>query len=204
MALGFSGRYGQLEEEEYDLIDRILERIKVSFGEVRFLEIGIWGGVTATGIARKCKELGIPVSATGVDKSPNIPTPLPTPDYQYVQGDSLYQYGKIKGKYNLLLIDGCHCAIHAMCDFLNYSPFLDVNGYCMFHDTASRKDEDEQDYFAQDHSDVGMPDSVLGVRNGLKKLGLLQGYRADWKFIEEHPNETGLMGAILYQKVKEL
>ena len=34
MALGFSGRYGQLEEEEYDLIDRVLERLKVfSFGE---------------------------------------------------------------------------------------------------------------------------------------------------------------------------
>ncbi len=204
MALGFSGRYGQLEEEEYDLIDRVLERLKVSFGEVRFLEIGIWGGVTATGIARKCKELGIPVSATGVDKSPNVPTPLPTPDYNYVQGDSLYQYGKITGKFNFLLIDGCHCAIHAMCDFLNYSPFLDVGGLCMFHDTASRKDEDEQDHFTQDHSDIGMPDSVLGVRNGLKKLGILQGYRTDWKFIEEHPNETGLMGAMVYQKLKEL
>ena len=161
--------------------------------------------MTATGIARKCKELRIPVKATGVvDKSPNIPTPLPTPDYTTPRGFVCINTARSPGKFNLLLIDGCHCAIHAMCDFLNYFPFLDVNGICMFHDTASRGAEDEQDYFAQDHSDVGMPDSVLGVRNGLKKLGPLQGYRADWKFVEEHPNETGLMGMMVYQKLKEL
>jgi len=198
-------RYGFLQEEEYDLIDKIIDLLKDKFGSVQFLEIGILGGVTAAGVVRRCNEVGIPITrAAGVDISPTTPSPLPIPEYEYYSGDSLEQWRNIKGNFNFLFIDGCHCGTHAMCDFLNYSPFLVVGGYCLFHDTAAPGLEKEQDYFHQDHSAIGKPDSVLGVRNGLKKIGLLQNYRADWKFIEEVPNPTGLMGMVLVEKLKEL
>ena len=91
-----------------------------------------------------------------------------------------------------------------MADFLNFSPFVVVGGYVLFHDTALPDGSYEQGPWPQNHSYAGKPPSVLGVREGLKKLGLLQGYREDWKLIEEIPSDTGLMGAILFQKLKEL
>jgi hypothetical protein len=112
----------------------------------------------------------------------------------------------ITGRYNFLFVDGCHCVNHAICDFSNYSPFVVQNGYCLFHDTAlpTSLGKVEQEAWPQDHSYAGKPPSILGVREGLKKLGLIQNYRTDWKLIEEIPSDTGLMGACLFQKVMEL
>ena len=113
---------------------------------------------------------------------------------------------EIEGRYNFLFVDGCHCVNHSMCDFLNYSPFVVVGGYALFHDTAlpTALGKQQQEAWPQDHSYAGKPPSTLGVREGLKKLGLLQNYRQDWKLIEEVPSDTGLMGAMLFQKIKEL
>ncbi len=198
-------RYGYLQESEFDLIDKVLGKLKSEFGSVQFLQIGIGlGDMTSKGVVRRCNEIVIPITVSGVDISTQPPDPLPLPDYQYYQGDSMEAWRNVKGTFNFLFIDGCHCATHAMCDFLNYSPMLVVGGYCLFHDTSRPKYSEEQGEFPQDHSYIGKPDSVLGVRNGLKKLGLLQGYRTDWKFIEEIPTTNGLMGVMLFQKVKEL
>jgi hypothetical protein len=103
-------------------------------------------------------------------------------------------------------VDGCHCVNHAICDFSNYSPFVVQNGYCLFHDTAlpTSLGKVDQEAWPQDHSYAGKPSSVLGVREGLKKLGLLQGYRTDWKLVEEVPSDTGLMGLMLFKKEMEL
>ena len=112
---------------------------------------------------------------------------------------------QITGKYNFLFVDGCHCVNHAMSDFLNYSPFVEVGGYTLFHDTALPTGKEKQEPWPQtDHGYFGKPPSVLGVREGLKKLGLLQGYRSDWKLIEEIPSDSGLMGMCLFQKLTEL
>jgi hypothetical protein len=106
----------------------------------------------------------------------------------------------MKDECNFLFVDGCHCVNHAMCDFLNYSPLVVAGGYCLFHDTALPKDGVSQGEWPQNHSYAGTPDSTLGVRSALTKLGLLQGYRSDWKFIRELPSDSGLMGMMLFQK----
>lgn len=194
-----------MREEEADLMDRLLDKINVQFGEVRFLEIGVFGGGTVSGVVRWCKEgIGCPVFASGVDFAQWKPSPPPLPDYDFHDCDSMDAWREITGKYNFLFVDGCHCVNHAMCDFLNYSPFVVMDGYCLFHDTALPSFQKYQEEWPQDHSYAGKPASVLGVREGLQKLGLLQGYRADWKLIKEIPSDTGLMGMCLFQKVGEL
>ncbi len=198
-------RYGYLQESEFDLIDKVLGKLKVEFGSVQYLEVGIGvGGLTSHGVVRRCNEIGVPITASGVDVSTQPPRPLPLPDYKYYEGDSMEVWRNVEGTFNFLFVDGCHCAMHAMCDFLNYSPMLVAGGYVLFHDTARSGMEDEQTFFVQDHSYIKKPDSVLGVRHGLKKLGLLQGYRADWEFVEEIPTTNGLMGMICYRKLKDL
>jgi hypothetical protein len=204
-----TSRYGSMSETEYDLIDRTLDQIKTQFGEVRFLEVGVCGGGTVAGVARRCSQIRVPLFAAGVDclehykPDRNLFPELPA-DYKFYVGDSMDQWRNITDRYNILLVDGCHCVIHSAADFLNYSPFVVVGGYVVFHDTALPKDQYEQMAFPQDHSLAGKDPGKLGVREGLKKLGLLQGHRTDWELVEEVPSDSGVMGAMLFKKVKDL
>lgn len=196
-------RYGSMNEREFDLMDRLLDRLKSEVGYVAFLEIGVCDGGTVRGIYRRCAEIGCPVSATGIDCLEHY-KPNDLTNYTFITGDSMDAWREIKDTFNLFLIDGCHCVNHSMCDFLNYSPLLGVGGYCLFHDTAIPKDQYEQIPFPQDHSLAGKDQGKLGVREGLKKLGLLQGYRIDWTLVEEVPSDDGVMGMILFQKLAQL
>lgn len=204
-----SNRFGMMRVQEADLIDRLLDTIKTEFGAIRFLEVGVMGAGTVRGIYRRAKEIDCPVEAVGVDFEHYRPNPTPDAGYVFYGKDSMDAWRDFpKGyKANFAFIDGCHCCNHALCDFSNYSPFVEVSGYCLHHDTAlpTKLGLDKQEPWPQtDHSYAGKPPSVLGVREALTKLGLLQGYRADWKLVEELPSETGLMGMCLFQKVKEL
>ncbi len=207
-------KYGFVREEEYPFIDKAIDLCYAEFKEIKFLEIGVFHGGTVAGIARRCKEIGCPLTASGVDcmaaykPDRNLFPEIPA-DYTFHEGDSMDMWRKIKDTFNFLWVDGCHCVNHAMCDFLNYSPFVVVGGYALFHDTATPFQVDgeykpEQEAWPQDHSYAGKEPSRLGVREGLKKMGLLQGHRTDWKLIEEISSSTGLMGMILLQKIKEL
>lgn len=199
-------RYGMMREVEADLIDRLLDTIKAKFGRIAFLEVGVCGAGTVRGVYRRAKEIDCPVEASGVDFEMYRPNPTPGDNYKFYAGDSMDMFREIPvgSQFNWLFVDGCHCCNHAMCDFLNYSPFVENCGYCLFHDTALPTGKEQQEEWPQDHSYAGKPSSKLGVREGLKKLGLLQGYRSDWKLIEEVPSDSGLMGMCLFSKVTNL
>lgn len=205
-------RYGMIKEAESDLIDEVTLRIKSEFGGIRFLEIGVCGAGTVHGMYRRAAKIQCPVHCAGVDWDHYKPNPTPAPDYQFFAGDSADMWRQIKDEFNFLFVDGCHCVNHAMMDFLNYSPFVVVGGYCLFHDTAPAPANREgrgqdawvQYQFPQDHSYAGKHPGVLGVREGLFKLGLMQNYRADWQLVREVPSEDGLMGMCLFKKVKML
>lgn len=199
-------RYGMMREVEYDFLDQITLKLQAEFGKIKFLEVGVCGAGTTRGMYRRAMEIGCPIEAAGVDLEMYRPNPTPSNDYKFHAGDSMDAWRNITGEYNLLLVDGCHCVNHSMADFLNYSPFVVVGGYVLFHDTAipTKLGKDKQEAWPQDHSYAGQPPSSLGVREGLGKLGLLQGYRADWKLIRELPSETGLMGMVLVRKERAL
>lgn len=200
MDLDPAKRYGFMRKVEADLLDELTQTLKDRDGYVRFLEIGVFGGGTATGIVKRCQAIGCPVTAAGVDFEEQLPKPPPLPDYAGYAGDSMDQWRKVQGTFNLLFVDGCHCCQHAQCDFLNYSPFVEVGGFCLFHDTALPKDGVSQGDWPQFHGYAGTPDSTLGVRRALENLGLLQGYRTDWKLVRELTSDSGLMGMCLFQK----
>lgn len=197
-------RYGFVRDVEADLLDELAVTIKNEFGAIRFLEIGVFGGGTVSGLVRRAKVIGSPITAAGVDFAPWRPSPDPLLDYQFLTGDSMEMWRELQGTFNFLFVDGCHCVIHAMCDFLNYSPFVEVGGYCLFHDTALPTDRYDQEPWPQDHSYAGKSQSKLGVREGLTKIGLLQGHRRDWTLLRELPSETGLMGMCLFKKTMAL
>lgn len=193
-----------MREVECDLMEQTITRIKNEFGSLRFLEVGVFTGDTARGVARYSNSIGCPVNAAGVDFVEYTPVPPPECPYVFYDGDSMDQWRRVHGRFNLLFVDGCHCVNHSMTDFLNYSPFVDVGGYCLFHDTALPFGEQKQGEYPQNHGYAGQQPSVLGVREGLVKNGLLQGHRTDWQLITDIESNTGLMGMCLFKKVKEL
>lgn len=198
-------RYGFLRPSECDVVDKVLDNLKSKFGYIAMCEVGVFGAGTTRGVYRRAQEIDCPVQLTGIDFEQYRPNPTPYPEYDFISEDSMDAWRGITKKYNFLFVDGCHCVNHSMCDFLNYSPFVVVGGYCMFHDTSLPTGKDKQEPWPQtDHSYAGKPPSVLGVREGLQKLGLLQGHRTDWELIEEVEGENGLMGAMLFRKLKEL
>lgn len=194
-----------MREEEADLLDEITLKLKEQFGDIRAIEVGVFGAGTTRGLYRRAEELGIGAHLVGIDFELYRPNPWPAENYTFIGEDSMDAWRKITGTYNLLFVDGCHCCNHAMCDFLNYSPFVEVGGLVLFHDTALPKGQAKQEEWPQtDHSYAGKPPSVLGVREALTKLGLLQGHRKDWELVKEVPCETGLMGMVLIRKTMEL
>lgn len=194
-------RYGWITKKESQFVENLLGEIQKEFGQIRFLEIGVFGGCTMLGITEWAENHGCPCQCEGVDIGPK-PNFVPE-GYVYHQGDSMDQWRSMSGEFNLLWVDGCHCIIHSMCDFLNYSPFVTLGGYCLFHDTAGIGGDDVQGEYPQDHSYAGKPSSVLGVRQGLKKMGLLQGHRTDWQLIGEI-KESDIMGMSVFKKMKAL
>lgn len=198
-------RYGYMRAVESDLLDEMMDKLKSEFGEIRFLEVGVFGAGTVRGVYRRAKEIDCPVQCVGVDFEQYRPNPTPHENYEFHGVDSMDAWRKIKFDANLLFIDGCHCVVHASQDFLNYAPFVRVGGYVLFHDTALPTGQEKQEEWPQtDHSYAGKPPSVLGVREGLTKLGLLQGHRKDWQLVKELPSDSGLMGMCLFKKMMPL
>lgn len=201
------GRYGFMRDVEETLIDSLLHTIKHKFGIIKFLEVGVMGAQTVRGVYRRAKEIECPVRCAGVDFEHYRPNPTPDPNYIFYGGDSADMWREFPADYqcNFLFVDGCHCVNHALMDFCNYSPFVENCGYVLFHDTAlpTALGKTEQEPWPQtDHGYAGKPPSVLGVREALKKLGLLDAQRTDFKLIEEVTSDTGLMGAMLFQRTK--
>lgn len=196
-------RYGWINPSEAIAFEKLLLRIKDEFGAIEFLEIGVFGGSTLSGVYECADRIGCPLRAAGVDLPQGRPEAAAYPNYTFYEGDSMNMWRTMTGMFNLLFIDGCHCVTHAAMDFLNYSPFVVVGGYTVFHDTAGLGPPADKNYWPQDHSVYGQPPSTLGVRDGLIKLGLLQGHRADWK-LEWEIREGDLQGMCCFKKMKEL
>lgn len=200
------GKYGYMRKEEEDLIDRLTDKIKSEFGVIKFLEVGVFGAGTTRGMYQRGKEIECPVEAVGVDYEKYRPDPTPDLNYVFYGEDCLDAWRKFPVGYkcNFLFVDSCHCQNHAQCDFLNYSPFVEVGGYILHHDTALpiALGKDKQEPWPQtDHSYAGQPPSVLGVRQALKNLGLLDNRRTDFEFIEEVESYSGLYGMMLFRRI---
>lgn len=181
-------------------MDRFLEQLKREFGFVRMLEIGVGQGATMAGVLERCDELGVPASYEGVDGECGTPVVLPT-DCVFTKGDSAFVFPQVGDAFNFLFVDGSHASNYVCLDFLNYSPKVVVNGYCLFHDT--REGPQWQGLHYQGSGEQGRFENNIAVRAALQKLGLLQGYRSDWKFIEEIAS-SDIMGMQLYKKLKQL
>lgn len=151
------------------------------------------------GVVERCDALGTTVYYEGVDFVGGKPEELP-PECKFIEGDSTQVFPKVSSDFNILFIDGSHAQNYVMLDFLNYSPKVVVNGYVLFHDT---RDGSWQGSHYQGTGPEDMFENRISVRLGLKKLGLMDGRRRDFKFLQEIA-DVDVMGMMLFQKLEAL
>lgn len=192
--------YGIFSPAEALYFDRMLEQVGEQFGVVSFLEIGVAEGATMAGIYERCDVLGVPCCYTGVDGECGRPKSLPD-SARFICGDSTQVHQQVGDGFNVLFVDASHALNFVCLDFLNYGPKLIVGGLCIFHDT--RDTPEWQGVHFQGTGDPNLFENKIAVRLALKKLGLLQGYRRDWEFVEEIA-DVQIQGMMIYKKLSEL
>lgn len=181
-------------------LEQWLDYIAVHFRQVEMIEIGVANGATMYGVAEWCESRSVPFKWDGFDL-PGIGPETKIPNCTFHPGRSEETYIELSDQCNLLFIDGDHSSNAVCLDFLNFSPRLKVGGVCLFHDTV-----DHPHWVGLAHSDSYQghgpkhPDFGIGVRMALKKLGLLDGLRKDWRLVGEQ-SEGIVQGCMTFQKV---
>lgn len=194
--------YGLLSLPDVAFWESILDEIARRFqNKIRLWEIGVANGATCYGTVEYCERKNYELKWTGVDLPGVGPKVLP-PNCIFLEGPSEEVYIKLQADHcNLLFIDGCHCSNHVVMDFCNYGERLEYHGLCVFHDSVNCPSwvgmAGHSNY--QGHG-PRVDDFGIGVRMGLRKLGLLDGLRKDWKFFGEQTVGTA-QGAMAFERV---
>ena len=189
-------------------MDGIEERIEFyarnvaeQFDPITYVEIGVAEGVTLSAVASILKASGKPWRAIGVELangySFNRERTQQVADQRHIPLRFVMPNGSIvhapwneatvyfkdsqsfltecwQGEIDLALIDGCHGKPCVILDFLAVEVFMADGGIVMFHDFA-----EELKGVAQPHCRTG-----CDVRGACEELGLLNGKRKGWHFLE--------------------
>jgi hypothetical protein len=186
------------------LEDRVLaiaKGVANHFDEITYVEIGVGEGVTLTAIARTLKDSGKKWRAIGIElvngysfnlehtrksaqeREVNLNFVMPNGAIVHPLWETVTVYFKDSQSFltelwqdpiHLALIDGCHGRSCVTLDFLALEAFMVRGGTMMFHDISP-----EQRGEAQPHCVGG-----IDVHGACYDLGLLNGRRAGWRFME--------------------
>ncbi len=194
--------YGLLSMEDVQFLERTIDLATMGASGLRMVEIGVQSGLTMAGIWNYVEKKGGSFEWVGVDLPGYGPSSVP-PNSRFIGEPSEDAWRHLEGmEFDLIFIDGCHCSNHTILDFANFSPFLRFGGLCLFHDTNG----------SEDWVGLGHPGGYqghgpehpawgIGVRAGLKKLGLLPPVqRKDWEFLGEQ-KVGNVQGMMLFRKV---
>ena len=161
------------------------------------VEIGICHGDTSRGIRDYLNGLGVAFSYHGFDSQRDKQISPPFEGASLHLGDSAEIYHEAPEGIHWLMIDGCHCVNHMMLDFLHFGDRVAKGGVAIFHD-VSPLSQNKCDY--QGHG-PNIADFGTACREGIRKLGLYDGFRTDWVLIKEdwEPN-LNWGGVAVFQK----
>lgn len=168
------------------------------------LEIGVQGGATMLGLAELCEENQVHFMWHGVDLPGCGPMLIPDSVIGTFLGcpseDAWVQIQRVPFV-DFLIMDGCHCSNHVILDFCNYSDFVVLGGLALFHDSINHPKwvglahPGSKQSHGPDHPAFG-----IGVREGLRKLGLHPLKRTDWKFHSEQA-QGEVQGFLAFEKL---
>ena len=201
-------KYGLISSVDASVLERTIDLICNEFTDthINLLEIGCYGGDSATGLCQYVfSKYRIPV-ITGIDNNKDN-EPIRFKYDKLIVGNSNEVYNQIPDdSLHLCFIDSCHCFSCVISDFFCYAPKLKKGGYIAFHDTGKhiKPFKDFQ------HGDKDNPDAYISVRKALTKIGLTfegdgfqlypHSYHGSWKLIFDEADESDEAGGMIVLK----
>lgn len=124
-----------------ETILQVCEEASRNGPDLKFLEIGIFGGATARGIKDWCDRNHIELNYWGIDNSSHpgfggkLKLTHPFDGAKVIDRDSAEAFVLVPDGFDVIFCDGCHCFNHVVLETIHYSKKVRAGGFLMFHDT---------------------------------------------------------------------
>lgn len=167
--------YGLITRIDANVLEKTIDLVCQDFvtQELHITEIGSNEWRTARGVIEYVKSKGRFPVYTGIDnfKDANFDSYLPKIDgseIRFIGGNSSEVYNEIPdNSQHILFVDGCHTFPAVIADYFCYKEKVRIDGYLVFHDTASHIKPFTDWQRVGDKKD---PDMYISVRKALQEV----------------------------------
>lgn len=186
-------RYGLITAKDIETLEKTLALVKMSFKEIRTLEIGVHEGNTFKEIIEYFKD--VEHSHIGIDNDRDAVTIKETVERGSItKGNSIEIYHNFPdGGFHFIFLDANHNLFFTTADFLLYRNKVAIGGYFAFHDTSPHI-KPFTDY--QGIGDKGLAHNYISCREAIKNLGLLDNKFHGWSLVFDEYDETSPTGGM--------
>ena len=160
---------------------------------VKFLEIGMWKGLTAIGLKKFIEANGGSIDYWGMDPGLLANPEKAFPEAHVIAGRSEECFHLVPDDFDIIFIDGNHSRNAVILDTFNYERKVVKGGFLMFHDTNPRCQRTGYEY-----EGPHIPEFGICVREAWDMIGWPW---EPWKFFMEGlPPDHHQNGTTSYRK----
>ena len=200
-----SMQYGLISRVDSNAMEECFDNIAISFANepIKYTEIGLYNGRTASGVKEYFVSKNYPYEITGIDNCMLGEKLVFFPDEaRLIDGSSIELYNRIEdNSQHFVLVDGNHSFPYVVADFFCYKDKIKKGGYICFHDASPQT----QWKGWQHVGDKDDPDMTIAVMKALEKIGLVgENNNREWLGFDlvchvwDEDNEG--CGVIIFQK----
>lgn len=128
-------RHGMVFQSDSDVFDAVCLDVLKRKPVVKFLEIGMWKGLTARGLKSFVEANGGTLDYWGIDPGILEEPVSPFDGAHFVVGGSEVVFHLVPDDFDVILVDGNHSRNAVILDTFNYAPKVVNCGFMLFHDT---------------------------------------------------------------------
>lgn len=118
-----------------DVLDAVCLEVLKTKKTVKFLEIGMWKGLTARGLKNFIEYNGGQIDYWGIDPGLLEVPQSPFEGAHFVTGKSEEVFHLVPDDFDVVLVDGNHSRNGVILDTYNYYKKVVPGGFMVFHDT---------------------------------------------------------------------
>ncbi len=176
-----------------DVLDAVCLEVLKTKKDVRWLEIGMWKGLTARGIKSFVEAHGGTLDYWGIDPGFLEPPQSPFEGAHFIHGRSEECFHMVPGTFDVVFVDGNHSRNGVILDTFNYEPKVAQGGFMLFHDTNPKCQHTGYEY-----EGPNIPQFGIAVREAWAMIGWPW---EPWEFwMERYPLDHHQNGTTAYRR----
>ena len=159
-------RHGMVFQSDSDVFDAVCLDVLKRKPVVKFLEIGMWKGLTARGLKSFVEANGGTLDYSRVDPGILEEPVSPFDGAHFVVGGSEVVFHLVPDDFDVILVDGNHSRNAVILDTFNYAPKVVNGGFMLFHDTNPKCQRTGYEY-----TGPKIPEFGIAVREAWSMMG---------------------------------